>query len=99
VPTHGVGQVRRLGGTPEHTKKTKLLFWLFMVVFGYFYPHFQLQPIVLKQLALILGLAGLAALDFEAGGAKNAQTTPGCMAGPRGRNPHAPRHLGSNWDR
>jgi hypothetical protein len=28
--------VRRLEGTPKRPKKTKLLFWLFMVVFGYF---------------------------------------------------------------
>jgi hypothetical protein len=59
-----------------------------MVVFGYFYPHFQLQPIVLKQLALILGLAHLAALDFEVGGAKNAPITSACR-GPNGRFPHA----------
>jgi hypothetical protein len=35
-------QVRRLGGTHDHPKKTKVLFWLFMVVFGYFSPKYSL---------------------------------------------------------
>jgi hypothetical protein len=42
MPAQGGGQVRRFGGTILTPKKTKLLFWLFLVIYGYFYPKYAL---------------------------------------------------------